>query len=148
MDRNQQAEFAKLKNPACHWSNQVRCGRLHAASKTWFALHDTVMKSLEYLLMATALTQSQWNKLMRTLLRQHYCGYKSRCPSQMLPGSHLAATTDKASHLWTTQGLEKLWSIFHRGDADTITGQKICCSLEYTMLETGIPNNLLVTCAI
>ena len=46
-------------------------------------------------------------------------------------------------HLWTTQGIEKLWAIFRHGDADTIPGHQIRCSLECAMVETGIPAHLL-----
>ena len=143
MDGNQKLEFSKLRDIAARWADKVRCGQLNAA-EAWFALQQTVMKSLEYPLMATTLSRSQCDEIMRTLL------------NAALPRLHIAMSFPNAvrfgprahhglgiPHLWTTQGIDKLWAIFRHGDDDTITGHQIRCSLECAMLESGIPHNLL-----
>ena len=142
MDGNQQAEYEKLRQIACRWAEQVRCGQLSTA-EAWFSLNQTIMKTLEYPLMATCLTSSQCNTIMQTLLKA------------ALPKLHIAMSFPKVArfgprrlqglgipHIWTTQGIEKLWAIFRHGDDHTITGFQIRSSIEYYLLELGLPGQL------
>ena len=146
LDGNQQAEFLKLRGIANRWCDQVRSSRLSSA-EAWFALHHTVLKSLEYPLLVTFLTRRQCDTLMHTLLQA------------ALPRLHIALSFPKVvrfgpranyglgiPHLWTVQGLEKILAIFRHGDATTIPGNQIRCSLEAVMIETGIPSSLFSYC--
>lgn len=146
MDGNQQLEFTKLQEIANRWSDQVRCGRLSTA-EAWFSLNHTVMKSLEYPLMATRLSFSQCDSIMTTLLKA------------ALPKLHIAMAFPKLArfgprryhglgipHLWTTQGIEKIWAILRHGDDKTIPGYQLRCSLELHQLELGIPGQLFSYC--
>ena len=142
MDGNQQAEFLKLRSIAQKWADQVRCGRL-APSEAWFSLNHTVMRALEYPLMATSLSKSQCDTIMTVLLQA------------ALPKLHIAMSFPKTvrfgprkyhglgiPHLWTTQGIEKIYAILRHGTLPSIPGQQLRCSYELTLLETGLPGNL------
>ena len=142
MNGNQTAQFQKLRDIATRWADQVRCGRLNTI-EAWFSLNHSVMKALEYPLLTTSLTRHQCDTIMQKLL------------TAALPKLHIAISFPKVarfgprryhglgiSHLWTTQGIEKLWAAYRHGDADTIPGYQIRCSLELAMLEVGVPTLL------
>ena len=144
IDGNQSAEFDKLRSIATRWADQVRCGRLTTV-EAWFSLNHTVMKSLEYPLMATCLSKRQCDKLMTILLQAALpCLHVSiSFPNQVRFGPQKYHGLG-IPHLWTTQGIEKVWTLLKHGDSANITGSLLRTLTETTALEIGVPGNIFL----
>jgi hypothetical protein len=67
MDGNQEQQTAELRLKANRWADRVRSGRLSHA-EVWFSLNGCILKSLEYPMMATSLSEHQCNLIMQPII--------------------------------------------------------------------------------
>ena len=68
MDGNQLAEVAKLRSKAEEFADHVRTGFV-TREEAWHALNTTIMKTLEYPMEAISLNKSQWDHIMKPILK-------------------------------------------------------------------------------
>jgi Reverse transcriptase (RNA-dependent DNA polymerase) len=62
------AQCQYMQGKATEWADRVRTGFIRERD-AWYALSTTIMKSLEYPLLATTLTRNQLDSIMRPILR-------------------------------------------------------------------------------
>jgi hypothetical protein len=67
MDGNNTAEIEKLLDKSKEFAEYIRTGRM-TRTDAWYAFNFTIMKTLEYPMVATTLTEAEWNKVMSPLL--------------------------------------------------------------------------------
>ena len=136
-DGNWRQQCTQLTGKATRWIDSLTKGHL-TATETTIALPTTVMRSLEYCLPATTLTQKQCKQVMRKLL------------PRALPKMKVVRSINRdAVHLpkeykglgikdlYTTQGIEHIKALIKHGGEDTATGILIQTTLEHHVLEVG-----------
>jgi hypothetical protein len=144
MDGNQLTQMAELLIKTHRWADRVRVGRLTHA-EAWFSLTLCMMKTLEYPLMATSLTQKQCDQIMQPVLD---AGLKALGISRTLNRDVVYGPKRYQGlgipDLWLTQGILKLWIAIAHGDAATITGSSLRAVLALHTLELGLPGSFLL----
>jgi hypothetical protein len=144
MDGNQRTQKAELLLKTQRWVDQVRIGRLSQA-EVWFSLTLYIMKTLEYPLMATSLTQRQCNQIMQPVLG---AGLKalgiSRSTNRDVVYGPQRYQGIGIPDLWLTQGILKLWIALAQGDALTITGSSLQAVFALHTLELGLPGSFIL----
>ena len=144
MDGNQLMQMAELLIKTHRWADRVRVGRLTHA-EAWFSLTLCMMKTLEYPLMATSLTQKQCDQIMQPVLD---AGLKALGISRTLNRDVVYGPKRYQGlgipDLWLTQGILKLWIVIAHGDAATITGSSLRAVLALHTLELGLPGSFLL----
>jgi hypothetical protein len=143
MDGNHKAQTQALIDKATLWADRVRTGSFSHA-EAWYSLQFCLMKSLEYPLMATSLSKTQCNDIMKPIraavlpalgINRHLSLVVAHAP-QLYQGVGIP-------DLWTVQGILKLWIAIQHGDAPTITGNQLRASMELHTMEIGLPGHLL-----
>ncbi len=142
MNGDQKAQAHALWEKANLWAERLRVGRFSQA-EAWFSLQFCVMKSLEYPLMATSLSESQCKKIMHPILSAVLpaIGINSRLAHKVAHGPKLYQGLGILD-LWTVQGILKLWVTLQHGDAPTITGHQLRASMELHTIELGLSGQL------
>jgi hypothetical protein len=141
MDGSQTTQTEALLAITQRWADRVRSGRLTHA-EAWFSLTSCIMKTLEYPLMATSLTQKQCDKIMQPILD---AGLKALGISRTM--NHDVVYGPRRYQgvgipdLWILQGILKLWITLAHGDADTITGNSLRAVLASHTIELGLPGS-------
>jgi hypothetical protein len=143
MDGNQDTQMQALLQIAQRWADLVRSGRLTQA-EAWFSLTFCIIKSLEYPLMATSLSQAQCDIIMTPILNAALpaLGYNRKMPSSVVFGPRRFQGVG-IPELWTLQGVLKLWLAVAHGDAPTITGCSLRALLALHTIELGMPGTFL-----
>jgi hypothetical protein len=143
MDGNQRAQTQALLKLANLWADRVRTGKFSPA-EAWYSLQFCIMKSLEYPLMATSLSKKQCDDIMKPI--------RSAALSALGSNRHLSLVVVHGPqlyqgmgipHLWTVQGILKLWIALQHSNAPIITGHQLRASMELHTLKIGLPGNLL-----
>jgi hypothetical protein len=144
MDGNQRTQTAELLLKTQQWADGVWVGRLSHA-KAWFSLTLCMMKTLEYPLMATSLTQKQCDQIMKPVLDASLkaLGISRSLTRNVVYGPRRYQGLG-IPDLWLTQGILKLWIALAHGDAETITGSSLCAVLALHTLELGLPGSFLI----
>ncbi len=133
----------ELWEKATAWAEKVRSGRFSPA-EAWFSIQFCIMKSLEYPLMATSLSKTQCNRIMKPIRAAGLpaLGINRHLTLEVVHGPKRyqgVGITD----LWTIQGILKFWLALQHGDAPTITGHQLRASMELHTIEIGLPGQLL-----
>ncbi len=86
-DGKMKDEKAYIKAKIAKWCDGVRTKRLHK-EEAWYSLNATIMKTIEYPLLATTFSQTEIDKLMWPLLKVILpkCGLQRRYPRALLYG--------------------------------------------------------------
>jgi hypothetical protein len=69
MDGNNKAEIDKLLGKSKEFAECLRTGTLTQAD-AWYALNFTILKTLEYPMVATTMTKPEWDKIMSPLMAE------------------------------------------------------------------------------
>ena len=69
MDGNNMEETQYLRQKAANFADCVRTGSLSRQDATYYALHRTIMKTLEYPMVATTMDKLQWDYIMAPILQ-------------------------------------------------------------------------------
>jgi hypothetical protein len=110
---------------------------------TWHALHSTIFKTIEYPMVATTLTDKDWEYVMAPILM---AGLPKAGIPRTFPRSVLYGPTERQGfgivHPWHRQGILHLQTCLSHATRPTITGQLIRASMEQARLELGLPGML------
>jgi hypothetical protein len=87
-DGNMKEEIQLLKQAASKWCNGLQTKRIHP-EEAWYSFKATILRSLEYPLVATTFTQKQCKAILRPVLRAALplSGVQRRLPSALVHGS-------------------------------------------------------------
>jgi hypothetical protein len=126
-----------FRNKTSEWADHVRTNKMRS-SDAWKALESTIMKGLEYPLMATCLSEKQCTDVMAPALMAALpaSGIQSRFPRKLLYGP-LAAQGLGLPSIFTSQTIAHCEACLRHGDQDTLTGRLLRGSLETLILEMG-----------
>ena len=131
-----------LRQVAEQWREKVRVGTL-TKQDAWLALTSIVMKTLEYPLLATTLTQAECTHIMAPILEGGLtkAGICRNMARALVHGPKLYKGLD-LHNLYTTQGLVQIQAILNHCWQGTDTGVLLKTSMEYIKLEIGMPSSL------
>lgn len=87
-DGSMRAELKYLKGKVAKWCDAIRTKRIKP-SEAWYCLNATIMKTIEYPLMATSFSRAQIDDLMKPLLKTALplSGIQSRMPRKLVYGT-------------------------------------------------------------
>jgi hypothetical protein len=82
------SQYTHLRDSVNNWCDAVRSKRVHR-DEAWYCLNRTIMKTIEYCLVATSLSRNQGDDLMRPIfkLALNLCGLQKNFPRKLLYGS-------------------------------------------------------------
>lgn len=131
-----------LQEKAKQWADRVRSGHIRQ-EEAWHYYETTIRKSLEYPLVASALTSKQCRHIKAPALKValQSAGLPSNFPRDVLRGTPKLLGLD-TDDLYTTQGIKQIRALLDHGEADTITGQSIRAGIELQKLEVGLGGSL------
>ena len=136
-DGNHSEELKILKSLAKEWADQIRVSFL-SKSEAARALSATIIKKLEYPLLAMNLTRDECDKILQPLLRASLP--KARINRNFnrkvlrAPGGLLGL---EAPCLYTTQVIEHVDCLIRHGGTTTFTGQLLDGTIEAAKVEIG-----------
>jgi hypothetical protein len=119
------------------WVSRLKSGHLNQID-TWYALTRTIMKTLEYPMVAISLTRAQWNKVMSPLLQAVLprIGMSHNFPHKVIYAP-LSRNGLGLVHPYDNQHLQQLQTVLRHGDRHSPTGQLLRASFEQMQLEIG-----------
>ena len=143
MDGSNDVQVTEMRKAAASWYDKVRTGHM-TRYDAWQALRSTIMKKLEYPLLALTLTKEECNKimspiLMGTLPRMGVCRTMARA-LVYTPIKYQGLGVDE---LYITQGLQHVKALLDHIWRESTTGKLLIISLEYLKLEVGIQGSIL-----
>jgi hypothetical protein len=144
-DGNNKAKVEFLRQRVDEWADQIRTGHL-PRQLVWESMHTTIMKSIQYPLPATTLSEAQCRSIMAPLLAQGLSGTGVvRTLKRDVVYGPLKYQGLGVSCLNTFQMTEHIVQILKYCNAtEHLTGQLIRHKLEATKLEVGCDGPLLV----
>jgi hypothetical protein len=127
---------------ATQWKEHVRTGHLQR-HEAWYALIATVMKTIEFPLIALTLTERQCIHIMDPILMSGLpaCGICCYFPRDVI----YAPTKFQGvglKNIYITMGLKQIALVSSAGQSASITGRLICTSIEATKLELGLRSSV------
>jgi hypothetical protein len=139
MDGNNVAEIAHLLKKAVAFADSMRTGYL-SKNDAWFALTATIMKTMEYPMASTTMTETEWNTIMTPILMSGLprAGMDRRFPHAVLYGPTCLQGFG-ILHPWYHQEITHLLVCLKQTTLGGITGSLISASLEQLRLEIGLP---------
>ena len=143
MDGNNKDEIIKLRNKTEEFAEQLRTGVINKWD-AWYAITVTIMKTLEYPMMATTITEKEWDFIMSPIRKQGLpkMEVSSNFPSKVLYGPTKFQGMG-IMHPFYTQEMSHLALCLSEGESQTITGELLRASMEQMLLEIGTPGHLL-----
>jgi hypothetical protein len=142
IDGNNKVQIKHMRRVAEEWYEKVRVGHL-TRYDAYTALHTTVMKTLEYPLLALTLTEVECNGIMAPVLSG---GLPQIGICQSMARALVYAPTKYQglgiNKLYTTQGLGRVRALINHIWRDTDTGKLLRTSLEFAKLEAGVRGSL------
>ena len=142
MDGSNDVQIAQMRKAADVWYEQVRVGHL-SRFDAWTALQSTVMKTLQYPLLATTLTGKECNHIMAPILTGGLTQIGiCRSMARQLVYAPLKYQGLAIDNLYTTQGLGHVTALLTHIWQQTTTGKLLRMSMEYMKLELGVQGSL------
>ena len=143
MDGTQEVQMEAMLTITRRWADRVRSGKLTHA-EAWFSIILCIMKTLEYPLQATSLSQEQCDAIMQPILDAGLpaLGFNRRMTSAVVFGPRRYQGIG-IPELWVLQGILKLKLAVTHGDAPTITGCSLRAVLSLHTIELGLPGSFL-----
>ncbi len=144
MDGTQTMQTEALIAITHRWADRVRSGRL-THIEAWFSLMWCIMKTLEYPLMATSLSQKQCDEIMKPILDAGLAalGISRTMNSDVVYGPRRYQGVG-IPDLWLLQGILKLWITVAHGDTATVTGSSLRAVLALHTNELGLLGSFLL----
>jgi hypothetical protein len=137
MDGNDIEQIAQLKKKTEAFAECMRTGYLRK-NDAWYAINTTIMKTLEYPMTATTISEADWESIMVPLLTAGLprAGMASKFPRDILCGP---ATIQGfgVMHPWYNQQITHLVTLLEHTQQQTMTGQLLETSYEQLRLEMG-----------
>ena len=137
-DGNQTTQLKELRTKASTWSQKIRASPLDDIS-VWIAMNQTILRGLEYPLVATTLTEKQLTSVMTPVLQTALprSGFTRKFPHSVLYGP-AAYQGLGVSNLYDFQYCRHVQDIVDQTWRNTPTGQLIKVNLEAVKLEAGV----------
>jgi hypothetical protein len=142
MDGNNTTEIASLRKKTDEFAECMRTGFV-TKNDAWFSITTTIMKTLQYLMAATTISEKEWEHIMVPVLKAGLprAGIARTFPRDVLYGPPSAQGLG-ILHPWYHQELIHLITLIEHTQKRTMTGQFILASFEQLRLEIGIPGFL------
>ena len=139
MDGNNKEETYHLRKKAEAFADCIRTGFLTREDAT-YALHRTIMKTLEYPIVATTMDKAQWDYIMAPILGATLprMGYVKSFARDIVYSPEDLCGLD-IFHPWHNQHLSQLKVVLQETALPSITGDLIRASWEQMRLEIGLP---------
>jgi hypothetical protein len=136
-DGSWSGQVAYLLKKVIKWVSRLKSGHLNQVD-TWYALTRTIMKTLEYPMVAISLTKAQWDLIMSPLLQAVLprIGLSRHFPHKVIYAP-LSRNGLGLIHPYDNQHLQQLQTVFRHGDRQSPTGQLLHASFEQMQLEIG-----------
>ena len=138
IDGSNDVQIKQMRKVAEVWYEKVRVGHL-SRYDAWLALQSTVMKTIEYPLLALTLTEAECTHIMAPLLTG---GLPKIGCCKSMPRSLVYAPLKYQGldihNLYTTQGLSHIKGLLNHIWQGTTTGKLLQTSLEYAKIEVGL----------
>ena len=136
-DGIQEDEKKYLIQKAKKWADAVRTGHLRK-DDAWFCLNSSIMKTLEYPLMASTFSKADCDDIIRPILMAGLpqAGVQKLMPRKLVHGS-LRSQGLGIKDLYTTQLISHLHAILRHAHRPTITGKHLRDGSESLVLEIG-----------
>ena len=142
MGGNNREQIIKLRQKTQEFADQIRTGFLNKWD-AWYAINSTIMKTLEYPMMATTITEREWDFIMQPIREAGLPKIEvtSKFPKILMYGPK-AFQGLGIMHPYLHQELMHLAACIHEGKRETITGELIRASTEQIQLELGLPGHI------
>ena len=141
-DGNNKGEVAFLRKATQVWGSQVETGHLDRET-AWAALTTTIMKTIEYPLLALTLSEDECTHIMAPVLMQGLSKSGiNRTMKRDIVYAPLKAQGFGLHFPYTTQGINHLEVMLTDGGTSTITGQLLETTLQALTLELGLPGEV------
>ena len=126
-----------LRRKTVKWKDAIRSGHLQK-DDAWYCLQSSIMKTVEYPLMATTLSKKDINYIMAPVLSGALgkTGVQRKMPHALVYGTLRSQGLDLHDP-WVTQLIHHQQLILRHGTRPTITGQQLRTSAESLVLEIG-----------
>ena len=136
-DGNDSDEVKHLRAKTVSWAESVRTNHFKA-DDAWYCLNNTIMKTVEYPLMATTMTKDELTHVIAPILKAGLPRSKvqSQLPRALVHGS-LESQGLNLHHPYHTQLIQHLLAVLRHGTRPTITGHLLRCGMESLVLELG-----------
>ena len=143
MDGNNREEIVKLRAKTQEFADQIRTGSINKWD-AWYAINATIMMTLQYPMMATTITEKEWDFIMRPIRESGLpkVELSRKFPSKILYGPKIYQGLG-IMHPYFNQELSHIATCLYEGERPTITGELIRASLEQLQVEIGLPGYLL-----
>ena len=142
IDGSNTVQIKHMRNIAEGWYDKVRTGHI-TREDAWRALHGTIIKTLEYPLLALTLTKEACNTIMAPVLHGGLSkmGVCKNMPRDLVYGP-LKYQGLGIPNLYTTQGLSHIVTVLTHCWRGTETGKLIQTSVEIAKVEAGLHGSL------
>ena len=136
-------QVERLRANAEAWADLLRVKR-SSSEAVWYSLTASIMKSIEYPLLATSMSQSDFQYIMAPILlsalpRAKICRYMSRAVLYSLPMHHGMGLTNP----YYTQGMRKLIELMHERSPKNPSAKFLQAATEAMEICTGLGPNYL-----
>ena len=130
-------EVHYLKTKVTKWCDAVRSKRL-LRSEAWYCLNSTIMKTIEYPLMATTISKRDMDEIMKPILATALpiSGVQQRIPKKLLYGT-LRSQGLNIQDPYTTQLIEHLLSILRHCHRYTPSSELHAENMELVQCHVG-----------
>ena len=141
-DGNQKDQYEELRDLTADWADRLRISFL-SENETVQAIQTSIIKKLEYPLLALTLTREQCDNILKPLLRialpktrinRNFCRKTLRAPGGFL-GLNFPC-------LYHSQVIAHMECLLRHGGQSTITGRLLEGSIEVAKAELGLPGKL------
>jgi hypothetical protein len=145
MDGNNKEQIAQLHKKMSEFAECIRTGFL-SKNDAWHSIQTTIMKTLEYSMIATTIQEKEWEYIMAPMLKVGLprAGFARTFPRAVLYGPSLVQGLE-VFHPWYHQEILHLLTILNHTEQKTITGQLLTTSFEQLRLELGTSGYLTDT---
>jgi len=138
MDGSNDVQVQQMREVAEKWNEKVRVGHL-TRYDAWLALQSTVMKKLEYPLLALTLSENECTKIMAPILTGGLPKIGvSRSMARSLVYAPIKYQGLAIGNLYITQGLVQVKALLDHIWQGTTTGKLLRTSIEYVKIELGL----------
>ena len=141
-DGNQSKQMEVMRKKAVTWGNYMKEGSLRHY-ESWVTLNTTIIKSLEYPLAATTLSQSELRHIVSPAINSglHCSGFGKHFPRSILYAPY-SAQGMALPNLFHTQSIRHVKDIVDQTWRHTPSSKFLLCNLESVKLEAGIDGYL------
>jgi hypothetical protein len=130
-------EVKFLRERVLTWADNLRTGQIKK-ELAWYCLNSTILKTIEYPLMATTLTRHDTHQIMQPLLKAalNSCGIQKNLPGKLVYGTLRSRGLGIQDPFWTQliQHLQAILRQFHR---NTLTQMLLNENIELVQLHIG-----------